>query len=384
MANVQTRNFLRPVGDPNDRDGLFCWMSRYLTDIRNRGYTQQTLWGQERYIRMFIRWCDSRQLSSLDAIGPDVLQAYLLHIHEHRTRLGQPLAWNSKESMLISVRSFFRWLHAEGRLAINPATKSRLHQRPSRLQRNVPTSEDIERILARPDTSKPIGIRDRAMLELFFGTGIRRMELAALQITDLDFEGKTIHIRQGKGGKQRLVPVADQALFWVRRYLDEVRGQANVGFMFLTRLGEAFNLSWLTTTIGAYIHSVMPDQAGACHLLRHSMATSMLENGADIRHIQVILGHSDLTSTQIYTHVSLNQLRSVYERTHPSARKAKGGLQYHRLGEGQLAGVPMTQFQLDVLALLQRLPPSAGWIDLIYLASAMGLAKNVAVASALT
>lgn len=381
MANSTVRVFLRPVGDPSDDDGLYRWMVRYLGHIRSRGYTEQTLWGFERYIRDFIRWCDSRALSKLDAIGVDDLQAYLLHLHTYRTRLGRPLAWNSKESKLISVRSFFRWLHVTGRLPTNPAANLKLSQRPWTGPRAVPTSEEIEKILGLPDVTRPKGIRDRAMLELFFSAGLRRAELAALLIGDLDFDGKTVHVRNGKGGKHRLVPVADQALRWVRRYLDEVRGAAGPEcHLFLTRLGQAFNLCWLTSVIGAYVHAALPGQSGACHILRHSMATSMLENGADIRHIQVILGHSELTSTQIYTHVSLGQLRSVYERTHPTARKTRSWSCAVDNIQRELG--LLTEFHREVIALLHRLPPNAGWIDLIYLASAMGIAKEVAVVAA--
>lgn len=381
MANSKVRVFLRPVGDPSDDDGLYAWMLRYLEHIRCRGYTQQTLWGTERYIRDFIHWCDSRQLRKVDAIGSQDMQAYLLHLHTYRTRLGRPLAWNSKESKLISVRSFFRWLFVSGRLASNPAANVKLTQRPWTSPRAVPSCEDIDKILAGPDTATPIGLRDRAMLELFFSAGLRRAELAALHVGDIDFEGKTVHVRNGKGGKHRVVPVADKALRWVQRYLDEVRGRTSPdNNLFLTRSAHGFNLTWLTTLIGSYVHAAIPGQSGACHVLRHSMATAMLENGADIRHIQVILGHSELTSTQIYTHVSLNQLRSVYERTHPSARK-EGGWN-SAVEQLQGAAGELTEFHREVLALLQRMPANAGWIDLIYLASAMGLARNVAVTTA--
>lgn len=380
MSTHSAPKFLQPAGDPSDEDGLFRWMRRFLQHNRNNGYTDQTLNDQERYIRDFIRWCDSRQLSKLDAIGIDELQADLLYLHTYRTRLGRPLAWNSKNSKLVSVRSFFRWLQAEGRLERDPAAKIKLSQRPSPLLRSVPTEADVEKILRQPDITTPLGLRDRAMLELFFGTGIRRMELAGLRISDLDLEGKTIHVHQGKGGKQRLVPVADETLFWIKRYLDDVRGRTDgTPFLFLTRNGEPFNLSWLTTVIGTYIHAVMPDQAGACHLLRHSMATSMLEHGADIRHIQVILGHSELTSTQIYTHVSLNQLRAVYDRTHPSARKS--GQKQQLLLRDHLADLAGSEFHQHALALLLRLPIGSTWVDLIHYASAMAVADNVATVS---
>lgn len=384
MANISIRRFLKPAGDPSDVDGLFRWMRRYLDHIEAGGYTLQTLWSQERYLRDLIRWCDSQRLSNLDQIDEDVLQHYLRDLQAYRTQMDRPLAWNSKEGKLIAVRSFFRWLLKMGRITVNPALELKLPRRPNLMPRAMPDAAQIEGILGHPDAQTPIGIRDRAMLETFFGTGIRRMELAGLQIGDVDFIAKTLHVRVGKGGKERLVPVAERALRSIRRYLDQVRGSAaSGGVLFVTRLGEAFNLSWLTTVIGAHVHAVLPGKKGACHLLRHVMASSMLENGADLRYIQVLLGHSEISTTQIYTHVSMPQLQAVYGRTHPSAAVEAAQSDPK---EARTQAVPIiapkvepdiAPFRQQVLALFDSLPPSAGWIDLIYLASAVGLAEGV-------
>jgi len=167
------------------------------------------------------------------------------------------------------------------------------------------------------------GLRDRAILETFYSTGMRRKELASLSIYDLDQERRTVLVRKGKGGKQRIVPIGERALSWVRKYLDEVRPQLVVepddGSLFVSHFGEAFTLARLSQIVRSYVVASGVGKAGASHALRHAMATAMLEGGADIRFIAAMLGHSDLATTQIYTQVGIRQLQRVHEMTHPTA-----------------------------------------------------------------
>jgi integrase/recombinase XerD len=206
----------------------------------------------------------------------------------------------------------------------NPASELELPRPEKRLPQEVLTLSEIERLLAVPDTGDPLGVRDRAMLELFYSTGIRRTELCRLELSDVNTERRTAHVRQGKGKKDRMVPVGCRAVQWLERYLTEVgprlcldtRTQA----LFLTGYGDAFNPDMVSRMVAAWLEQAGLKRKGCCHALRHSCATHMLENGADIRFIQQLLGHEKLDTTAIYTEVSIKQLQEVHARCHPTSR----------------------------------------------------------------
>lgn len=380
MATEHCHRFLRPVGNPADPDGLFQWMQRYLAHIRAKSYTLQTQWDQERYLRDFIGWCDTQRLATPRQVTPAVLEAYLLFLEHYRTRQGQPLQWLSKQSKLIPVRSFFRWLVHARHLSANPAAALSQGRPPLRLHAHTLRPADIRRLMAQPDVRSSMGIRDRAMLETLFSTGIRRMELAALQVKDVDQRSATLFVRQGKGRKDRLIPIGPTALRWIDRYLRQVRIQHSAlpeSTLFVTCQGQPFNLAWLGTVIGRYIKQAFPQRRGACHLLRHTMATLMLEGGADIRYVQAMLGHAQLTSTQIYTHVSIARLQAVHARTAPGAstrcrhRPRRGA---GRVRTGVARG--STGFRQQAHDLVNQLPAEAGWLALIQRAAAVALREG--------
>ena len=173
------------------------------------------------------------------------------------------------------------------------------------------------------DIDDPIGLRDRAIIEVLYSTGIRRMEIIALKLYELSLERGVLLVRQGKGKKDRYVPIGERAIAWLRKYIEESRPQLAAEpddmTVFLTNSGEPFSRDHMTSNVKARIDAAKLGKTGACHLFRHTMATLMHENGADIRHIQEILGHVKLETTQIYTHVSIRTLQQVHASTHPAA-----------------------------------------------------------------
>ena len=197
-----------------------------------------------------------------------------------------------------------------------------------RLPKHVLTTAEVEQVLNTPDLQTDVGVRDRAMLETLYSTGMRRMELVGLKLFDVDIERGTVMIRQGKGRKDRMIPIGERALAWIARYRDEVRPQwalaQDDGILFLTMQGESLSLNRLTQMVREYIEAAQIGKQGSCHLFRHTMATLMLENGADTRVIQAILGHASLESTQIYTQVSIRHLREVHAATHPGRLAREG------------------------------------------------------------
>jgi integrase/recombinase XerD len=191
-----------------------------------------------------------------------------------------------------------------------------------RLPKHVLTANEADRVLNQANVADPLGVRDRAILETFYSTGMRRSELASLKLYDLDIERGTVMIRLGKGKKDRMIPIGARALAWIDKYVIEVRPalvrEPDDGTLFLSNLNEAFTRNRLTQMVREYVDAASLGKRGACHLFRHTMATLMLENGADIRFIQQMLGHAELSTTQIYTQVSIRKLKEIHSLTHPA------------------------------------------------------------------
>ncbi len=181
---------------------------------------------------------------------------------------------------------------------------------------------EVEAVLAQADLTTPHGLRNRAILELLYSTGLRRDESLGLESTDLDRERRTLLVRRGKGPKDRFVPIGERALAWLDKYLAEARPQLvrrqETPLLFVSKNGHRLHANQLSKIVRDYLCAADIAKPGACHLFRHTTATLMLEAGADVRYIQALLGHTRLSTTQIYTHVSIAKLREVHERTHPA------------------------------------------------------------------
>jgi integrase/recombinase XerD len=227
---------------------------------------------------------------------------------------------------LTHIRAWFKWLARNNHVLYNPAADIELPRLEHRLPKHVFTQSEAEQVINIPNTSEPAGIRDRAILETLYSTGIRRIELINLRLYDLDADRGTIMVRQGKGRKDRMIPIGERAMAWIDRYLTEVRpslliGDAAGDTLFLTNNGNPFTPNRLTTQVREYVTAADIGKRGSCHLFRHTMATLMLENGADIRYIQAMLGHAKLDTTTVYTQVSIRKLKEIHTATHPARMK---------------------------------------------------------------
>ncbi len=235
----------------------------------------------------------------------------------------QPLSFRTQHACLVPVRVWFRWMARQNYILHNPAADLELPRIGYRLP-TVLTQAEVEQVLQQPELNDPLGLPDRALLETLYSTGMRRMELINLKLYDVDTERGAVTIRQGKGRKDRVVPIGERAVAWVEKYLREARPRLVVepdpGTLFLTAEGETFSLDHMTFTVRNHVAAAKLGKMGACHLLRHTMATLMLEGGADIRFIQEMLGHSKLSSTQMYTQVSVRLLKQIHTATHPAAQ----------------------------------------------------------------
>lgn len=305
-------------------DPLAALLDEHLAWLAARGYAEQTVDARRRMLTRFLDWLEAHGVTGPAQVTLPVLERYRMHLHNRRKRDGTPLGWGSQAQMLVAVKGLFKWLTLTRRIAYNPAAELELPRRRHRIPRGVLTAEEAELVLAQPDTTKPLGVRDRAILELLYSTGIRRTECCHLQLTDIELGRLVVLVREGKGGRDRMVPLGERAAEWIERWLTararyvvEPDG-GNLAWLFLTKRGRRIQPKRLSALVGAYIDRAGLGKTGSCHLLRHTMATLMLEGGADIRHIQAILGHAQLSTTAVYTHVSIHQLQEVHKRTHPA------------------------------------------------------------------
>lgn len=324
-SSTPRQRFTKPVGDPRDARGLYAAMRRFLEHRGIIGSTPSSLYNLERYIRDFILWADARSVTHPEHVSQAVLERYQRHLYYYRKKDGAALSIASRRAKIVPLRSFFKWLTRTGHIPANPASELDLPKSIRRLPRHVLSVKEVERVMAGADIRQPIGLRDRAIMEVLYATGMRRMEITHLQISDIDIDQCVVLIREGKGRKDRLIPLGERALYWVQTYLDQSRPQLAWNLqehtLFLSREGTSLNESWLSTTVAQYVKRAELGKHGGCHLFRHTMATLMLEGGADIRFIQVMLGHAEMSTTQIYTQVAIRQLQQVHANTHPGAAR---------------------------------------------------------------
>lgn len=307
-----------PEGTP-----LAALLAEHLTALRVKDYSEHTVRNRDMNVRYFLAWCAERGLAEPAEITRPVLERYQRHLYHYRKRSGEPLTFRSQHARLVALRNWFRWMTRQNHILHNPASEIELPRLGHRLPKHVLTASEAEQVMMQPNLADPIGLRDRAILEVFYSTGIRRMELINLKLFDLDFERGTLLVRQGKGKKDRYAPIGERAAAWVEKYIREARPKLAIepdnGTLFLTSTGEEISRDHLTMMVRGYVLRAKIGKTGACHLFRHTMATLMLEGGADIRFIQQMLGHAELSTTEIYTHVSIRMLKQVHTATHPAA-----------------------------------------------------------------
>jgi integrase/recombinase XerD len=306
---------------PGDR--MHALLDRYLEWLGAQNFSEDTVVTHRTTIGYFLDWCRERGLDDVTEITRPVLERYQRSLYQYRKKNGEPLTFRTQNTRLRSVKGWFRWLARQNHLLHNPASELILPRLENRLPKYILNAEEAETVLRQPDVATVEGLRDRAILETFYATGMRRLEVANLKLYDIDRERGTVMIRQGKGKKDRHIPIGERALAWIAKYVREARPEllaaADDGTLFLDSMGERFDRVYLTSVVRGYIRKAKIGKTGGCHLFRHTVATLMLENGADIRIIQELLGHAKLTTTELYTRVSINLLKQVYAATHPGA-----------------------------------------------------------------
>ena len=328
----QDRRIAHRLSAPDglDRNGstLAVHMDEFLSWLQVRQYSPHTIEDRRKDLCAFFLWAQDRDLRLPAAITRSILESYQRQLWRHRKTDGSPLGVGTQRKIVTDLRLFFSWLCRQHVLEANPAADLILPRPHKALPDDALGLAEVEALLAVPNIADLLGLRDRAILELFYSSGLRRTEMARLQLGDLSRERRTLFIHKGKGAKDRVVPVGQRAMSWLVKYLDDARPLLVIDereqALFVTSYGDAFHPNSMGNLVTHYLRLANPKRAkGSCHLLRHTCATHMLEGGADIRYIQQLLGHEKLDTTAIYTRVSIKQLQAVHAHTHPAERENK-------------------------------------------------------------
>lgn len=278
-----------------------------------QGLSQHTLTAYETDLRGFAAWLASREKALLRANRADIL-SFLAE------KMGEGKQARSLARMLSAARRFYAWLLAQGEIHADPT----LDIPPPGMGRPLPKSlseSDVEALVTAPPIDTMLGLRDRAMLETLYATGLRVSELINLSLGQMSLSSGLARVL-GKGRKERLVPLGEEAVYWIERYLAEARpalleGLGECAALFVTRRGAGMTRQMFWILIKRYAAQVGLTTELSPHTLRHAFATHLLNHGADLRVVQMLLGHADLSSTQIYTHVARARLKALHHEHHP-------------------------------------------------------------------
>lgn len=278
------------------------------------GLSRNTLESYRRDLNKFADWLETQRGAPLLQTTHADLQGYLADLF-----VVQKAKASSTGRNLSSLKRLFRYLLRQGKIATDPTLQIDTPKLPRSLPKTL-TEQDVELLLDAPDTQTPLGLRDRTMFEVLYATGLRVSELVSLHINQVSMDMGIVRVT-GKGNKERLVPLGEEALDWLRRYLEDGRGVLLAGRvtddLFVTARGEGMTRQMFWYLIKKHARFGGVNKALSPHTLRHAFATHLLNHGADLRVVQLLLGHADISTTQIYTHVARERLKQLHEKHHP-------------------------------------------------------------------
>jgi integrase/recombinase XerD len=296
---------------------------RLFEDQLFASYAEKTAKDTLRSTRRFLVWLEERGVGLVEARTADI-EAYQAHVCTLRQKDGTPYSIPEQHHRIAVVKKLFRFLCRRGYVLSDPSGPVEYPRPEKRLPRGVLARDEARKLVEAPELSTPLGLRDRAILEVFYGTGIRAGELAKLKTTDVDIEDRILRVLLGKGRKDRNVPLTRAAAEAVERYLVDgrprIRGAVHSRWLFLALRGGRMYDSLLNNVVQDAAKKAGIEKHVTCHTLRHSCATHLLKGGADIRYIQALLGHACLGSTERYTQVEISDLSKVVRRAHPRGR----------------------------------------------------------------
>ncbi|MFC4698821.1 tyrosine-type recombinase/integrase [Glaciecola siphonariae] len=297
----------------------------YLNVLIINDYSVNTITLKREHLTAFATWLNGQCIDDFADVTLDVFEQYMgyLRFKKSENHPDKYLSVSTVRCRLTSVRVFLRFLTKRSFILHREVEKYELPSVGLVLPKPILSYRDVLRVIKQIPINTIKGLRDRAMLECFYATGMRRGELVNLDIADVDFSQSQLRIIHGKGKKDRYVPFGNMANIWLIKYLSEARPVLarthTVNAFFLDSNGQRCKPPQLSSLMSKYIKKANINKTGACHQYRHAAATHMLDNDADIRHVQELLGHASISTTQLYLHVSKAKLRAVYAKTHPRA-----------------------------------------------------------------
>ena len=296
----------------------------YLRSMKVRNLSKRTIdhvaWMLEKFLT-YLQACD---ITHVDQIASQTVRDYQMALFESLNNKGQPNSISYQNRMLSAAKNFTRFLKDNDYIVADPGRAVAYAKEPKRLPRGVLTPAEARKVIHAPDTKTAIGYRDRTILEVLYSSAIRKEELNKLTLADVDYHDGFLRIIEGKGKKDRIVPIGRIACRYLENYIKSVRAELirdpYNNHLFLTLRGKRFSKNVLWELIKKYAQKARIKKNVSPHTFRHSCATAMLKNKADIRTIQKLLGHSSLDSTQVYTHLSITDLKNEHKRCHPRER----------------------------------------------------------------
>lgn len=301
-------------------------IARFLEHVAMEHGSPYTIRNYRYGLRPFLDFLRGQDEEDLARVTADTVYRYQMHLYAAQTR-DRPLSLNTQCGRLTVVRSFFRYLVQRGHVWADPTSGLELPRPKKGLPRGVMTRREVEKVLAQPDPDTPLGLRDKAILEVLYSTGLRNGELRNLTVQDVDIAQEELRVREGKGGRDRVLPLGEIAARYVEQYAKHARpvlagkNPEPVPFLFVNHQGRKLGDNALNYPIvQKYVKRARLSKRVTPHSFRHTCATHMLKGRANIRHIQALLGHKSLETTQIYTRVEVGDLKREHRRTHPRER----------------------------------------------------------------
>jgi len=304
-------------------------IARHLEALQARNYTPRTLINRAYQLRFLSRFLEQRAPSvpEIEMVTGEMLIEFQSWLYHQPTPKGAARGVANQNRILTGVRGLFAFLKASGVLPRNPADALAQAREPRSLPRHVLTPKEARRILEAIDTGTAIGCRDRTILEVFYSTGIRQAELLALQIRDVNLEDGLLRVEKGKGGHDRIVPLSRIACRFLETYLNAIRPELlrhsgrKPDRLFVTERGKPLDKNALGELVIHYAKTAKIKKHVTCHIWRHTCATHLLKNRANLRHVQEILGHRSLATTERYLHLTITELKEAHRRFHPREKE---------------------------------------------------------------
>jgi integrase/recombinase XerD len=294
---------------------------KYRQHLIILNYSPRTIHGRLLYLNRFLTHLAELNITRITAVTKEIISDYQTHLFEEINSRGEPNCVCTQNSVLGIVKSFFSFLAENDYIVADPAKKISYAKEPKKLPRSILTGPEAKKVLHAPDTKTVLGYRDRTILEILYSSGIRKEELLNVLITDVDYTEGIIRINGGKGKKDRVVPIGKIACRYIENYVKAIRPlltqDLHNNYLFISMRGNRLSKNMIWEIVKSYTRKARIKKNISPHTFRHTCATLMLRNKANIRHIQELLGHSSLDSTQVYSHVSITDLKEVHSKCHP-------------------------------------------------------------------